>query len=488
MLAKLVRDDIDGVVLPYVVMTLAVVIGVAALALDGSRLMSVQSQLQNGADALALAGAAELDRKPDSIIRAEAAIRNLLSNPVSGAGVGQVAQVSSIEFLSSLPADDNLPISTRNITEDPTLAAYVQVSVEPIHLQTIFPVSLASGRQNVTVGAQAAAGYDQVVCNASPIFVCNPFETSGMSYYQATQALVAADQNPAAHRQLMRLTRSQSQNGAYGAGNFGYVAPATGYFPTSACGPGGGRGIAQAMAATQVRACFRLSGINLISDDDQSAIDGLNTRFDIYARGFSSCRIYPPDLNVRKGFIALGNVNWCNAVPAASNWPMPTPDAAALPLDQNMINLATQLLDPNATLGNGSWNCAAYWSTAHFAGPGKNAPPPGCSATATISRYDLYRYEINFLNDRSRGVEYGAPQCAPPGAPNRRIITVPIINCGSSPVPVLSDAQNVPVAGFGKFFLVLPAQLGTNGNPYAEFVGLVKRSDPLSTDVVQLNR
>ena len=53
MLGKLVRD-VDGVVLPYVVMTLAVVMGVAALALDGSRLMSVQSQLQNGADALAL--------------------------------------------------------------------------------------------------------------------------------------------------------------------------------------------------------------------------------------------------------------------------------------------------------------------------------------------------------------------------------------------------------------------------------------------------
>jgi hypothetical protein len=487
MLVKLVRD-VHGVVLPYVVMTLAVVIGVAALALDGSRLMSVQSQLQNGADALALAGAAELDRKPDSIIRAEAAIRNLLNNPVSGAGVGQVAQVSSIEFLSSLPADDDLPISTRNITEDPTLAAYVQISLEPIHLQTIFPVALPSGRQNVTVGAQAVAGYDQVLCNASPIFVCNPFETSGMSYYQATQALVAADQNLAAHRQLVRLARSQFKNGDYNAGDFGYVAPATGFFPTSACGPGGGRGIPQALAATQVRACFRLSGINLISGDDQSAMDGLNTRFDIYARGFSFCRIYPPDINVRKGFIAVGNVNWCNAVPAASNWPMPTPEAAALPVDQNMINPVAQSLDPNAMIGKGLWNCAAYWTTAHFAGTGKNAPPPGCSASASISRYDVYRYELNFLNDRSRGVEYGAPRCAPPGAANRRVITVPIVNCGSSPVPVLNDAQNVPVAGFGKFFLVLPAQPGGNGNPYAEFMGLVKRSDPLSTDLVQLNR
>jgi hypothetical protein len=488
MLAKLVREDVDGVVLPYVAMTLAVVIGMAALALDGSRLMSVQTQLQNGADALALAGAAELDRRPDSIIRAEAAIHDLLSNPVSGAGIDQVARVSSIEFLSSLPANDDLPISTRNITEDPTLAAYIQVSVEPIHLQTIFPVSLFAGQQNVSVGAQAVAGYDQVVCNAAPVFVCNPFENSGMTYYQATQALIAADQNPAAHRRLIRLTRSQFNNGAYSAGDFGYVAPATGLLPTNACGPGGGRGVPQALAVTRVHACFRLSANNLISGDDQSAMDGLNTRFDIYAGGFNSCRIYPPDLNVRKGFITVGNINWCDARPAGQNWPMSTPDAAALPLDQNMINPATQLLNPSAMIGNGIWNCAGYWSTAHFAGPGKDAPPAGCSAAATISRYAVYRYERNFLNDRSRGVEYGGPRCAPPGVANRRVITMPIVNCLSSPVPVLNDAQGIPAAAFGRFFLVLPAQPGTNGDPYAEFIGLVPRSDPLSTDMVQLNR
>ena len=37
------------------------------------------------------------------------------------------------------------------------------------------------------------------------------------------------------------------------------------------------------------------------------------------------------------------------------------------------------------------------------------------------------------------------------------------------PVPVLSDAQAVPVVGFARFFLVWPAILDTaaNGNPYA---------------------
>ena len=73
--AKQFWSDSDGVILPYVAIMLGVIIGLSALALDGSRLMSVQTQLQNGADALAVAGAAELDRRPDSIIRARAAIK-----------------------------------------------------------------------------------------------------------------------------------------------------------------------------------------------------------------------------------------------------------------------------------------------------------------------------------------------------------------------------------------------------------------------------
>src|SRR3979490_602980 len=73
-------DDTDGVILPYVTLMLVVIVGVSVLALDGSRYMSLQTQLQNGADALALAGAAELDRTPTAIERATKAIDNLVTN------------------------------------------------------------------------------------------------------------------------------------------------------------------------------------------------------------------------------------------------------------------------------------------------------------------------------------------------------------------------------------------------------------------------
>ena len=58
------------------------------LALDGARYMSLQTQLQNGADAFALAGAAELDRLPDSETRAVDAITRLLTNATLFGGEG----------------------------------------------------------------------------------------------------------------------------------------------------------------------------------------------------------------------------------------------------------------------------------------------------------------------------------------------------------------------------------------------------------------
>ena len=171
--------DTDGVILPYVTMMLVVIVGVSVLALDGSRYMSLQTQLQNGADALALAGAAELDRTPTAIERATARInRALITNSsLFGSGSDRNVRVARINFLRTLPPRDSDPILPGNRTSDPTQAAFVEVTVEPIRLRTILPASIFGGSNVLTVGAQAVAGFDQVVCDFTPIFICNPFET-----------------------------------------------------------------------------------------------------------------------------------------------------------------------------------------------------------------------------------------------------------------------------------------------------------------------
>jgi Putative Flp pilus-assembly TadE/G-like len=473
--------DTRGIILPYVTVMLVVIIGVAVLAIDGARYMELQTQLQNGADALALAAAAELDRTPTAIQRAMNAITKF------GGWSNRNVKVADIKFLSSLPVRDSDPITLGNLTNDPTRAAFVEVTVEPVKMQTILPASIFGGSNVLTAGAQAVAGFDQVECNFTPIFVCNPFESPGMSYAQATQALVEASNDPQSQHRLIRLTKAQNTSQVFGPGNFGYVIPTTGSLPADLCGPPAGAGIGQAMAASLPPICLQLSGIDLQPGDDQAAMSGLNTRFDIYANGFQACKEnYVSDVNVRKGYIAPGNVNWCEAKPSGPNWPIANSLAAGLPLDQNMILAGGQQIDPSVSVGDGIWDCADYWQVAHYAGPGKDSPPPGCTTSAPISRYSVYQYEMNFMSDRSPGAEYGDPECNPLGVKSRRILNAAIINCGSNPVVMSNDARNVPVAGFGRFFLTLPAASGAT--LYAEFLGLIKPADNNNHDVVQLYR
>jgi len=210
--------DTSGIILPYVTLLLTVLVGTSVLALDGARYMSLQSQLQNGADALALAGAAELDQHSDSITRSTNAINNLVTNSTLYAGN---VQVSTIQFLSSLPASDHTQITGANVTTDPTLAKFVRVTVTPVTLSTILPASFFGGTNSVTAGAEAVAGFpNTVACNFPPIFICNPYETAGMSDDAATAAFRTAMNDPATLRKQFRMDDSKT-----GPGQFGFLIP-----------------------------------------------------------------------------------------------------------------------------------------------------------------------------------------------------------------------------------------------------------------------
>ena len=66
------------------------------------------------------------------------------------------------------------------------------------------------------------------------------------------------------------------------------------------------------------------------------------------------------------------------------------------------------------------------------------------------------------------------------------MLNVAVVNCLSSPVAIQSNAVNVPVAAFGKFFLTHAVTNQTK--PYAEFRGLLERGDGVIFDQVQLYR
>src|SRR5205085_998519 len=72
---------------------------------------------------------------------------------------------------------------------------------------------------------------------------------------------------------------------------------------------------------------------------------------------------------------------------------------SGLPLDKQWTGLCTS---GTCLQGDGDWNCADYWAINHTA-----AAPSGCTlSNPTISRYQVYRYEIanGLVNDWSRNL------------------------------------------------------------------------------------
>jgi Flp pilus assembly protein TadG len=480
--------DQRGVILPYVTLMLVVVVGVAVLALDGARLMSLQTQLQNGADALALAGAAELDRLPDSEARAVNAINSLLENStLFGSGSDRNVRVRGIAFYARLPESDASPITLGTLATSPTNARFVLVTVEPVTLSTIFPAALFGGSNAVTTGASAVAGFDQVVCQATPIYVCNPYETLNMDYEQASEALQAAAADPVARGRLIRLREFPGGDAQYVAGDYGFlVAPTIG---------GEIAAVINATAFAQPPACFVQNGVNLRPGYLVSAREAFNVRFDIYEGAMSGQHAdpnYRPALNVRKGYVGGGSAGAtggsCSARPAQS-WPIGAPpnQATGLPLDRTWPYL-------DGRMGNGDWDFETYWQVNHGADGRPTPVINGATASNSSppSRYAIYRYEIEqgYVSDRSPGGETGAPACYGGGTlsevPDRRVLEAAIINCQSMGLAG-EGLTRVPVAAFGKFFLTLPLA-STQTDLYVELVGLIKPGDGGNFDLVQLYR
>src|SRR5262245_41984543 len=87
-LLRRLRHDENGSVLVFATFAIVVMMGMVGLALDRTRYFSLNSELQNLADAAALAGAAELNGTLAGVTAAVDRARNLLA---AGQGVGLIA-------------------------------------------------------------------------------------------------------------------------------------------------------------------------------------------------------------------------------------------------------------------------------------------------------------------------------------------------------------------------------------------------------------
>jgi hypothetical protein len=187
----------------------------------------------------------------------------------------------------------------------------VAVTVTPVTVPTIFPVT----GNSFSTGASAIAGFAGItVCNAAPIFICNPYETAGMTDTQATATL----HSNLAPQQQLKL--SQAGNNA-GPGHFGWVTTPDGCHSTPC---------ERQWVASTSGACYNSNQIDVATGSRVQMEKYFDVRFDIYATPpLGPSAAYAPSVNVRKGYQATGG-NWCSASTASPYFTTQAPQTVSL--------------------------------------------------------------------------------------------------------------------------------------------------------------
>ncbi|TPK85812.1 hypothetical protein FJ936_09835 [Mesorhizobium sp. B2-4-13] len=454
-------DDQRGIAMILVAIMLPVLIGFALLAIDMSRANGLHNDLQKGVDALALATAAELDGRADSITRANLAKTTLLTNktkfstsddPASHDHTLALADVT-VTYLTGIPADDTTTLNAAGVdaaghdwsSTDPKAVSFSLVTVNPSGLTdgagafaTIFPASFIGSKDTIDIQPQAVAGFVQSICETVPIFMCNPFETTDpLTSKTIQQAFASGD----TYSRELRILKVDSNPGP---GNFGLL-------------DNGLTSIQEGMAKGTAGTCYNRNSLTTKTGVTLGQVNtGLNVRFDLYQGSLKNQTDlgYRPASNVRKG--AKNNCNKYDPAPAASALPLPpgtgydTSTGMTLPI-------------PNQSF----WT--PYWTVNHGqAYPGTAVKPltnPTGDMTKPASRYDVYNYEI--ANDRVKDQspnptkEKGTPSCykgdLTKADPSRRLMNMAIVDCKANQAK-LNGHTAVKPNGYASVFLIAPIQ------------------------------
>jgi hypothetical protein len=291
--------DTRGMVLPYAAVLLVAFIALGGLSIDIGRQYSLQTQMQAAADSIAIAGARELDRRANSISRAQSAMSTLVSNGVTGLGFSGSLSYSAVFYSDLNPA----MIGGGTTASSDTTAKYVAVTIA----SSSIPTTLSFSQTSLPAGAYAVAGFQgTAACNISPVFICNPYESSGMTDNDATAALNAAldprdpSYNAANLRRLLRMKSDKST-----PGHFGWLQP-----PNTSCNNTNclNEWVSRDSKASLAQACYDQVGVHMATGN-KPLDDALSDRFDLYNTNFGPSADYSPSINVRKGYIqTAGNV------------------------------------------------------------------------------------------------------------------------------------------------------------------------------------
>ncbi len=470
------RDESGAVAATYA-MALTALIVIAGVGFDYGRLATMDSELQNGADQAALAGATQLDGKSGACARAAGAAVSLVTNATivaNDANTISVASETACDATGTVKFWQNKEGTTAANSD--ANARFIELTVAARTVDYAFTpiVNLMQG----SVVAGAMAGLGSSICKVPPVFMCNPNE-GGDPGFDITSYIGKG----------IRLIANDGGSN-YTPGNFGYLESGAG---------NGAQAVAQTLGRQNIPGdCISIDLVTTKPGAQISVLDALNTRFDVYANGLTQVcgadnSLCPPSANSRKDLTHKGGANNCAFANGNGNGWHEAPNAY-LPSSATFLysDVAAENLSPmgyprdichavaggggcaGGRVGTGTWDRNAYFlsNDANYAAGFDISAAFG---TATPSRYQVYRYEAanpatRLQTDNLGGGENSRPQpyCRAPGvavgtaAVDRRVLSVAIVNCAAEGVQ--GATSGVDVTKWVDVFLVEPSVRRRNGS------------------------
>ncbi|MCA1491868.1 hypothetical protein I6F11_13150 [Ensifer sp. NBAIM29] len=465
MLSKAIKrflDDNRGYVIALTLISMPLLLGFSLMVIDVGRTGNLHTDLQNAVDAMALAGARELDGRDDAIDRANAAIETLANNAAFGGGgtgmslgshitvtydaANDAGSTVTVHYLKSIPANDDTRIDPLSNYEaaNANEASYAYVVAKPQAMTTIFPVPVGFNRDTINVAAEAVAVYRASACDVTPIYICNPYENASGTNNEEAEELLHTN-FAAGNLYGVQIELHSTSSSSPGPGNFGFL---------STYG-NGANVLAEALATGSPGVCYKQDALETKTGANAGPVEaGLNTRFGLYGGSFKSASNngrYRPARNVRSAQTQTGGANnICSDYDPVMAGSTVGDVNLAVPLGYGAS--MSSLAGGKISTGN-NWQYNTYWNVAHGTGApstetvlsNHSSYPSPTGSPSQPSAYDVYRYELNdpnLLNHASNSGEKGAPltggQCySGPDLSNyssgdygdRREIFAAVVNC-----------------------------------------------------------
>ena len=470
-----------GAVAVVLGLSIVTLIAMGGVVLDLGHLYIAKSELQNAADAAALAGARSLNETTAGVTDALAKAQAIgAKNKYNFSTDVSLNSTTNIQFGSS---PDGPWYASTALPNPPKGITFVKVDTGSISLDTYLMRVVGSGFNTVSTSGVAVAG--RFVVNVTPMGVCAIDPVNRTAAMPITNELMEFG----FRRGLSYNIPALGPLGANGVPMFLNPVDA----PPTACAPSHSN-----VPFTKSFICNGNSAIG--SGTSVYANTGgsygplekaLNSRFDDPSSfGPAACDIAlaPPDSNIQDYGTAISAVN---GGPAAWMTPAPTNQGVRIdPITKKPVN-------PIATPAD----TGVLWS--HSRAVHANGASPNFSAGAPFNLSDwddLYNAGISADTTASGYPSTAAPYSQTsgnkyfdepttaahrPGVANRRLMNLVIVDCTGLGSGGLSCAT-LPVKGIGRFFLQTPADLtGSPKKMFTEFAGLI---EPAPTSEIKLYR